>query len=66
MEKSGNRQLLAFLLILVIIILTPKYMDWVSPPGTEPRLLPDSTSQKSDEIDQVIADEPYDLIKKPR
>lgn len=65
MENSGNRQLLAFLLILVIIILTPKYMDWVSTPGMEPEYLPDSTSQKSDVIDRATVDAPYNSVNEP-
>ena len=35
MENAGSRQLIAFLLILVIIILTPKYMEWASPLPSE-------------------------------
>ena len=36
MESTASRQLIAFLLILVIIVLTPKYMEWVAPaPKTE-------------------------------
>ena len=33
MENSGKKQLLAFLLIMVVLFLTPKYMELISPPS---------------------------------
>ena len=35
MLNSGKQQLLAFLLILVVLFLTPKYMEFISPPQPE-------------------------------
>jgi len=35
MGNSGKQQLLAFLLIMVVLFLTPKYMEYIAPPQEE-------------------------------
>ena len=35
MANSGKQQLLAFLLIMVVLFLTPKYMEYIAPPTSE-------------------------------
>ena len=35
MANSGKQQLLAFLLIMVVLFLTPKYMEYITPPTSE-------------------------------
>ena len=35
MANSGKQQLLAFLLIMVVLFLTPKYMEYIAPEQVE-------------------------------
>ena len=49
MTHSNKQQLLAFILIMLVLFLTPKYMEYISPPAENqpPALFDEEVSSQS-------------------
>ena len=71
MGNSGKQQILAFFLIMVVLFLTPKYMELISPPQEEvaPKVILEDYTNNEDlglenniDINEILTKRKIDIV----